>query len=235
MKITSDVILAKLAQTFGSGRWTWVFTIVVDQHLGTLTRPLFRLTPWATDIEVGGKTYNPAPVSFRVISAAADGSTPTLEVGIDNRLRTIGSYIEKGSGFRDQLLSVGLVNLDALDEGIAGGIDGKIQTVGLSQDPEKAEVVIAAQLANLHDIVIPRQTYDPHVCQHLEFGGIVCGFIVTEDTPDHLRFCSRLYADESGCQAHGAYAATANIPVRHPARFGAQVGLGAERHIRRAS
>lgn len=229
MRVMDSDLLRRTFERFGSGHWTWLYEIVVDENYTTNQRTLFRLTPWANELTLDAKTFYPAPIQFSQIEAVADGDLPTIEVSVSNADGKAGRYATYGNGFRGHRVTIYGVCVEAIELGPFVTVDTTCRSVGIAVGAAIDSRVVSLQCelsAALVNSEFPRKSFDPRRCRHTQYGRGRCGMIINANTPANLLSCPRTW---SACNARSAWMASEGLPQRLPQRYGAPVNLPLQR------
>jgi phage-related protein len=198
---------------------------LVEIEIPLATPSRYRLNNSAHEVEFGTDgegaplVYYPFPFSVAPIERDNVGSSFNLAVAASNVTRELMGAVEAYDGLIGQPAKAMLVHKALLGSGEPLlVVEGKIITHRATAKDIAFEIGQEA----LYRVPIPSIRVDHDFCSH-PYGGVLCGYDTTRSGA--LQTCSFKIEDADGCREHGEDEEAAGLEVRHPLRFGGQVGV----------
>lgn len=201
--------------------YIWLYSI----DLPTSPQTKFRAAAYMQDVffetDSAGATikYVPFSIAHGDVEADSEGGNPKVTLTAQNLTREVAALIETYNYLIGQRVRISLVRLsetpsgpprmDDLYEVLDGEITETTATFSLGQH--------SSDKKSFPDHRITRDFCTSH------YGSARCGY--DTQRAGALQTCSKKYAGENGCQAHGEDEALAGVPVRHPKRFRSFLGV----------
>jgi len=226
--IIPDSHRGEAEKAHGENEWIWLYEI--EAQVDALSPPVvFRLTSAQEDFvwpasKVPQQTWYPYAIAHSQFERDSEGGLPQVQLTVSNATRLMMDLMHQTDGFVGRKVKIWLLQRASRDEGTSTeehSMSWQFQIASSSANAEAA--TFRLELPNFFLRKSPQQRFQAERCGFV-FGGNKCGYIISAAAA--YTTCGKSVED---CIARGQDHAARNLPVLHPARFGAFPGVPIQR------
>lgn len=199
----------------------WLWQMFLDVQPAPGTSLVLRVVANTAPVVIGTTTFYPFPLTQSAVEQRGDGELPQMQLTLDNRTRWLSPYLDAGDGFLGREVQCWVVNGAALPSSLAGQFGFTFHVAAAEADADA--VTFRLEMPNTFSIRVPHRVILADLCQWA-YGSAECGYIVNDvagftDCPKTVDACIERGEDERARR----------LPVRHPDRYGAFLGVSRSR------
>jgi len=212
--------------------WIWLYEIQVIPPAVGVQEVLFRFTNFPEQVywpnavvAPPGKHWYPFPITQTPVEESGEGDLPQIDLSVSNVSREVMPYMHTADGFQGNLVTAYLINYAGKDIAYPAHefLQFDFEIAGSSANAEA--VTFRLELPNFFNRKSPQNRYSASRCRW-KFGGPECAYPVNAAAA--FTSCGKTPDD---CIARGDDEAARNLPVLHPLRFGAFLGIPQQRNL----